>query len=246
MSLTDKRENIVHETNYLIDTIIDKCVVEKKKPKFSFYKHFISSGFDKKTIEQVKEYNKKIAEEKEIAQLAYEKSDPFLVEAYSNFSRPHLRQYIELLEEIIHDVEKYHQEKSAARRSSRRKKIDPNKMVKNVKYNTEPVLVGSTSYTSLSPVEIVGCKQVCLYNTKTRELTLYVGDYLKIKGSTIIDFNTDKSWTKTLRKPEEILETAMNCTRNSTKNLCNLINSKEKKPTGRINSNHIIVKVFTI
>lgn len=246
MTLTNNRENIVGETSYLIDTIIDKCVIEKKKPKFSFYKHFISNGFDKKTIQLVKEYNKKIVEEKEDAQLAYEKSDPFLVEAYSNFSRPHLRQYIELLEEIIHDVEKYYQEKSSNRRSTKRRKIDPTKMVKNVRYNKEPVMVGSTEYTSLEPISIVGAKQVCLYNTRTRELTIYVGDYLKIKGSTIIDFNVEKSWTKTLRKPEEILETAMNCTRNSTKNLNNLINAKEKKPTGRINSNHIIVKVFTI
>lgn len=246
MNLTADRDTVVTETNYLIETIIDKCVVEKKKPKFDFYKHFMSSGLDKKTIAKIKENNKLIISEKEDAQLAYEKSDPFLVEAYSNFSRPHLRQYIELLEEIIHDVEKYHQDKSTIRRTRKNKKVDPNKLVKGVRYNKEIITVGSTQYTSLEPRVIIGAKQVCLYNTKTREFTLYVGDYLKVKGSTIIDFNIEKSWTKTLRKPEEILETAMNCTRNSTKNLNNLIRSKERKPNGRINVNHIIVKVFTI
>ena len=244
-TITTKRDTEVIEIFNLIESIVDKCVIEGKKPKFSFYKHFLASNIDKKTIQIVKE-NDFIAKEKKDAELAYEKSDPFLVEAYGNFSRQHLRQYIELLEEIIHDVEKYHQDKTTIRRTTRRRKIDPAKAVKNLRYNNDSITVGDTSYQSDDAVKIVGAKQVCLYNSKTRELTLYCGNYLKVKGSTIIDFDVDKSWTKTLRKPEEMLETAMNCTRTSTTSLKNIINAKEKKPTGRVNLHHTIIKIFTI
>lgn len=244
-TMTAKRDAEAGEIFYLIESIVDKCVIEGKKPKFSFYKHFIASNVDKKTIQIVKEKNY-IAREKKDAELAYEKSDPFLVEAYSNFSRPHLRQYIELLEDIIHDVEQYYQDKCVVRRTRKKRKIDPTKAVKNLKYNKEEITVGKTVYKSVEPTELIGAKQVCLYNSKTRELTLYYGNYLKVKGSTIIDFDPEKSWTKTLRKPEEILETAMNCTRTSTTSLRNIINAKEKKPTGRVNMHHTIIKIFKI
>jgi len=241
--ITTETKSIIDEIFNLIESIIDKCVIEEKKPKFSFYKYFVSSNIDKKTIEFIKE-NNFISKEKRNAELAYEKSDSYLEEAYGNFSRPHLRLYIELLEEIIYDIEKYHQEKSTIRRIRRNRKINITKIVKNLNYNKEQIIIGNTTYKSVEPSEIISKKQICLFNTKTKELTFYCGDYLNVKGSTIINFNPDKSWSKTVRNPEKILENVMKCTSSTTSSLKNLINTKEKIPTGRVNINHIIVKVF--
>lgn len=241
--ITNETQSMIDEIFNLIESIIDKCVIEEKKPKFSFYKYFVSSDIDKKTIEFIKE-NNSISTEKRNAELAYEKSDSYLEEAYGNFSRPHLRLYIELLEEIIYDIEKYHQEKTAIRRNIRKRKIDTSKIVKNLHYNKEEITLGNNTYKSVDPSQIISKKQICLFNTKTKELTFYYGDYLNVKGSSIINFNPDKSWSKTLRNPEQILENVMKCTSSTISSLKNLINTKEKIPTGRVNINHIIIKVF--
>lgn len=237
----DVRAELVTENISVINELIDKLITENKKPKFNLYKHFVSQQLDKKTILQIKNYEHFIQDKRE-AESAYDGSDEFLVEAYSTFSRPKLRIYIEYLEEIIDDINKYHAEKVAARKT-RRRKIDPAKLVKNLKYR-EVVDIATDRYISFNPVDIINSKQLVVYNTKTREIAVYYGESLSVRNSSIINYDKNRSWSKTLRKPAEVLDSIISSTREFTNNLRKELTTKEKLPSGRISEYHILLKCF--
>jgi len=235
------RTEVFSENISVINELIDKLIIENKKPKFNLYKHFVSQQLDKKTISLIKDYDHFIQDKRE-AEIAYDGSDEELVEAYSTFSRPKLRMYIEYLESIIDDINKYYAEKIAARKT-RRRKIDPAKLVKNLKYR-KVVDILDDRYVSINPVDIINSKQLVVYNTTTREIAVYYGESLSVRNSSIINYDKNRSWSKTLRKPSEVLDSIISSTREFTNNLRKELTTKEKLPSGRINEYHILLKHF--
>lgn len=241
MKIQDSRAQVVSENIGIINELIDKLIVEGKKPKFNLYKHLVSQQLDKKAITQIKEYPF-FVEDKREAEIALDGSDEELVEAYSTFSRPKLRLYVEYLESIIDDINQYHSERISVRKT-RRRKIDPAKIVKNLKFLSEADVEG-TIYKSVEPEKIVGSKQLIVYNAKTRELTVYYGESISVKGTTLINYDKTRSWSKTLRKPSEVLNDVISSTKDFTNVLRRELSTKEKNPSGRINPNHILLKCF--
>ena len=124
---------------------------------------------------------------------AINKTDEDLVEGYSFLSTTKLKKLDGYLESLIEVLE----EKSKITR--RKRKVDPNKLVKSVQYMSESK---EFNLESIDPVNIVGASGLLCFNTKTKKLTLFEAstkEGLSVKGTTIQNFS-ESSVTKTIRK----------------------------------------------
>ena len=119
------------------------------------------------------------------------------------------------------------------------------KAASNLKHKDEDVVLGIKS---VNPTNIVGASAVVIYNTKNRHIDIYVAkqdQQLSIKGTKIENFDEKASQGKIVRKPENALQMWVKAT--TIKRLEILRDSIKGKPwelTGKINSNHIILKVL--
>ena len=97
------------------------------------------------------------------------------------------------------------QEVAKVERAPRKKKpVSHDKLVAKIKYKKEDNTLGIVS---MNPVQIIGSKEVWVYNTKTRKLAQYKAldnNGLSVKGASLLNYSTD-SVEKTLRKPAETL-----------------------------------------
>ena len=99
---------------------------------------------------------------------------------------------------------------------------------------------------SINPADIVGASALWVYNTKTRKLGKYVSaayQQLGIKGTTITGFDTDKSISKTLRKPETQVREFATSGKVQQRKFMDAIKATETKLNGRINEDIILLKV---
>jgi len=169
--------------------------------------------------------------------------DPQFVEGYSNFSKKELKQYLEYIRKIISDAEKISQVTKLTR-APRKKKAKPvDKVIAKLQYKKED---NDFKIASVNPSEIIGCSQLWVFNTKTRNLGVYNSidsSGLSVKGTTILNFNEQTSIQKKVRKPDAILPTLLKAGKITLKKILPDINSVEQNLTGRINSDTILLRI---
>ena len=129
-------------------------------------------------------------------------------------------------------------------RKPRAKKAQPKeKIVAKLKYaksNEQLKLV------SINPTDIIGAKELWVYNTKSRKLGKYVAaDFqeLGVKGTSITGYNENNSVQKTLRKPEEQLKEFKAAGKVQLRKFLDEIKAVDIKLNGRINEEIILLKV---
>lgn len=117
-------------------------------------------------------------------------------------------------------------------------------LVKNVKYQKEfPPL----KIVSINPGEVIGSQQLWVYNTKYKKLTRYdaVGPAgLQVKGTSLIGFDVEKSLTKSVRKPEVVIQQLLSAGKVTLRKLMDELKTNETKPSGRINSDTVFLRVI--
>ena len=114
-------------------------------------------------------------------------------------------------------------------------------LIKNFKFTKE-----AEGLTGESAVKIVGAKEVYLFNTERRKLTQIVamdGLLLSVKGTTIVNMDAEKSFSKTVRKPE-ILKDMAKLGLRAIRNLFKEIKAVARPANGRSNEKTIIMAVF--
>lgn len=105
----------------------------------------------------------------------------------------------------------------------------------------------STDMASLAPALIPGSKTAIIYNAKTRKVSLYraSGDGFGIKGTKITNVDEAASYSKTLRKPREILgqlRDASNTRRVDV--VLGYVKGKRHKVSGKLSKDTLVLKVF--
>jgi len=179
----------------------------------------------------------------ELEELASGSKDEQLLEAYSHLTKKQIRNLIAFYQEIMSACDMLAQE-AKVNRAPRAKKAQPKeKVVAKMKYkkSDEPMKL-----VSINPVDIIGAKELWIYNTKTRKLGKYVAnEYMElgVKGTTITGFNENTSVCKTLRKPEEKLKEFKAAGKVQLRKFLEDINATDTKMNGRINEETILVKV---
>lgn len=170
-----------------------------------------------------------------------EGKDEQLVEGYSNFTKPQLKRFIALIESIIDNCE---QAKKVVRKPRVRKAKPAGEVVKNMKYKKEDSELGLKSVVAAS---IVGSTELWVYNTKYRKLQVYraiEGGLLTVKGTSILNYDTKASGSKTLRKPAEQLKPMIDMTKRPINAAYKAIKGIEATPNGRINEECVLLKVY--
>jgi hypothetical protein len=133
---------------------------------------------------------------------AIDATDKQLVEGYSNFKKVELKKLLSIYESLISALG---QAKVTTVRKARVVKSKPPVVVaKWVKFCKEDK---ETGFKSVEPFKAIGASEVWTYHVTARKLTCYkavAGQELTFKGTSILNFDTEKSVIKTVRKPEEM------------------------------------------
>lgn len=169
--------------------------------------------------------------------------DEQLKEGYSHISKANLKKITAFYGEIIAACDMLAQEAKVNRKPRAKKTVSKDKVVAKMKYlktNEQLKLV------SINPADIVGSKELWVFNIKTRKIGKYVAtEYaeLGVKGTSITGFSENLSVQKTLRKPEEQLKEFKAAGKVALRKFLEDIKAVDIKLNGRINEDTILLKV---
>jgi len=180
----------------------------------------------------------------ELIELSSGEADEQLREAYKHNSRRNVKKLIDFYESIVSACDQIAAEAKVLKKP-RAKKVKPAEdLVKKLKFKLSD---DKLSITSVPAAGIIGAQAAVVYNTKSRKIGLYIArtsEGLNVKGASIINF-TDKSYQKTLRKPDvQLKEFKEQNTQKRVETWFGKIKATETILNGRVNAELILLKVF--
>lgn len=115
----------------------------------------------------------------------------------------------------------------------------PSKLVSKLRYQKQ---FDELNLKSISPEKIIGARELYAYDTKTRQLSCFVSDSkLSVSGISIMDYNPDKSFVITIRKPQELF--APKHTHRTLTSALNTIKASRRQPRQRLTETTILLSV---
>ncbi len=179
----------------------------------------------------------------ELEELASGKADEQLKEGYSHMARKYVKKLIDFYHEINSACDMLAQEAKVNKKPRAKKPTDKAKVVAKLKYKKQDEAL---KLVSINPIDVIGAKELWVYNTKSRKIGKYVAsEYMElgVKGTTITGFNESQSVMKTVRKPEEKLKEFKAAGKVQLRKFLDEINATEARMNGRINEEIILLKV---
>ncbi len=170
-------------------------------------------------------------------------ADEQLKEAYGHRNKKEWKKLIDFLTEVTNACTMLMEESKVNRKPRAKKAQSKDKLVAKLKYMKT---FEALKLVSINPTDIIGSKELWVYNTKTRKLGKYVAaayQELGIKGTTITNFSENESVCKTLRKPEDKLKEFKSAGKVALRKFLDDINATDTKMNGRINEETILLKV---
>ena len=166
-----------------------------------------------------------------------------LKEAYSHLSKANMKKITQFYSEILSACDMLMAE-AKVNRAPRKTKAKPvEKIIAKLKFLKQDEKL---KLVSINPADIIGAKELWVFNTKTRKLGKYVtGEFneLGIKGTTITGYDEIRSVQKTLRKPEEQMKEFKAAGKVVLRKFLEDIKAVDIKLNGRINEDTILLKV---
>jgi hypothetical protein len=173
---------------------------------------------------------------------AVEARDKDLTEAYSNFTKPELKKF-DLFHKNILKACVMMQEVAKVERAPRKKKpVSTEKVVAKLKFKKDDSSLGIVS---LNPVQIVGSKELWVYNTKTRKLSQYKAideRGLSVKGTGLLNYSTD-SVEKTIRKPAETLTDFKKASKVKLRTFLKDLSTLDVPANGKLNEHCVLLRI---
>lgn len=227
-----------------LDCEVDEFVLNGCSSTFSLYdwmQHRKVKHVHAKSIAEY--YEKSILAELKQAQSG---SCEQLQEAYSFLSKSDLNSFIKFIEGFVDDANRWQgiaKQISNTNRVPRKRKAKPAaKQVEKLQYLKE-----YENMKSILPSHIVGATQLWVYNVKYKTLGVYICNNahgFMVKGCTILNYDVEESISKTLRKPEDVLPSVLESGKVALRKILPSLRTKEKKLTGRINKDTILLRVL--
>ena len=241
-----------HTQNYFIDIreIIDmQANKEKVESVFDFCKeNNIAGTYCSKLNDLVKQYKHEPnvgLQARNIKQEDRTEEQQDLYEAYHGYATKELQQMLTVYDQAIDDIQRWSKIKQGEKKARKPRAISVERMIKKLQYKQADERY---KLQSIDPILIPRCQMVWVFNTKTRKLTQYnaVGrNGIMVKGTTLKDYDTDMSVSKTVRKPDQVLSKLLNTDgKIAMRNIWNTLTTTETKANGRINADTIILKVI--
>lgn len=236
-SIQQRMDDKAHELAGEIEGAIDDFVLTKKST-FSTKNYLAANNVAAPIAKRIGEFYVKTSKE---LHEAIEGKDDQLKEGYSHFNKRELKKFAEFIDQIIVDCSQAVQTAKATRAPRKRKPVPLSKQVSKVKYLKE---FAELKLKSVKPEDMIGAKEVWVYNTKYRKVQLYKSDTgLAIKGTTLIGFDVTESKSMTLRKPEDFFK-GLTIGKRPLNAAFKTLKTKPATPNGRINEECIILGAF--
>jgi len=233
--LNEKTSEIIGELEGIYDEVHSNNRVDFKPYDFLVANNVVQSQLGK--YESL--YNKRRAE----LELAQSRADEQVREGYSHYRAADFKRMIGWIDNLLAAVEQYRGVKKATKKARVKKAPSKEKLIAKLKYaKTDTAL----KIVSINPADILGASELWVYNTKTRKLGKYVAaayQTLSVKGTTIINFDEQKSTSKTLRKPEEKLKEFAKAGKVQLRKFLDDVRATETLLTGRINADIVLLRV---
>lgn len=241
-NIQDYLENQLRELHGELAMHVDDFLEMNCSSKFTAYEWFQKKAVKHQQAKKIADYYEKtiLAELKEAMTGECEQ----LKEGYSFLKPSGLKKFVAFVQSIVDDAKKWSdvaKQVSLNSRAPRVKKPKPaGKQVAKLNYLRE-----HENLKSIVPSQIVGATQLWVYNIKYRTLGVYVCTNphgFSVKGSTILNYSATESVCKKLRKPEEVIPKVLEANKVALRKIIPTIRAKEKKLTGRINRDTILLK----
>jgi hypothetical protein len=234
--VNEKTTNIIGDIEQELDLFFDKY-----DTKFNPYEYMKKN--DVKAVQAVRVANYYNPLQQELRDVLTGK-DAQLKEGYAHLSKPQLRKYMDFVDKIISDAESIAQVKKATRKSRKPKEKSSTQLTNKMKYLAE-----SAQYkiASVDPTRIIKSQMLIVFNTKYKKLGVYVANDstgLSVKGTTITNYDAEKSISKTLRKPEEVLPSTLANGKLAFNKMFNGLKTAASPLNGRINEDTILVRIL--
>ena len=236
-SIQQRMDEKAHELAGEIEGAIDDFILNKKSD-FSTKNYLAANNVAAPIAKRIGDFF--VRTSKELHE-AIEGKDDQLKEGYSHMTKRELKKFAEFVDQIIVDCSQAVQTAKATRAPRKRKPVPLSKQVAKVKYMKE---FAELKLKSAKPEDMIGAKEVWIYNTKYRKVQVYKSDTgLAIKGTTLIGFDVVDSKSMTLRKPEDFFK-GLTIGKRPLNAAFKTLKTKPSAPNGRINEECIILGAF--
>lgn len=174
-----------------------------------------------------------------------------LIEGYQIYDKKDIKKLYDAYGNLIGALNVVIEASKANRKTRKRAPKSKEKLTQKLKYKATD---DKFHLASINPIDIIGCNELWVFNTKTRKIGKYVasnvdplgqereGSGLSVKGTTITGFKESQSIQKTIRKPEEKLKEFHGAGKVKLRSFLEDINAVEIKLNGRINPETILLK----
>lgn len=225
-----------------VEEMVDKFILSDCKTPPN-----LKDWFSEQSVKGV--YAKRIAQfftrNRDEINIALKKRDEQLVEGYANYGTTRLKALYAMYSGLVEDANAWGGVKAQSRKEPKRRVKSVDAQLRYIKYLPA---YSDLDLTSIAPAKILGAGNLWTFNTKTRQLAWYKAndaDGLKIKGTTLQNFDEQVSSLKKIRKPDAILHLIMGGQRPAEKSFAG-IRAKTQKATGRINKYTILLRAHNI
>ena len=171
-------------------------------------------------------------------------ADKELKGAYKHYDKDRFKRVSSFFAQLTEALSTYGQVKKATRAARAKKPVSKEKVVRKVKYAAQDT---ELNLVSINPVDVIGAKELWVYNKKTRKLGKYVAaadsGTLGIKGTAILGFDTKSSIAKTVRKPEIVMKKFMAAGKVQLRTWLDEIRATPVVLNGRLNADTLLLKV---
>lgn len=174
---------------------------------------------------------------------AVNKTDDCAVEGYAHITKKELKRRLDVCERMLGDLDKIQAASKATRKKRTPQVRTADKQIKQLKYLKDD---NEYKLVSVDPLSVPGSYRLYTFNVKNRELCEYITTSTKgfeIKGTTIQNFEPDKSRKTRLRKPDQFLPIVLKKTPNQIDKEFKKLTTKINEPSGRINDDTILLRV---
>lgn len=233
--MNEKTSEIIGE----LEGVFDDIATGVKNPT-KLYDFFVTHNVAQS---QLGKYEGLFSKRKAELELAQSKKDEQVREGYSHLKAADFKRIIAWIDDLLSAIDQYRGVKKATKKARVKKAPSKEKLVAKLKYaKTDAGL----KIVSINPADIIGSGELWIYNVKTRKLGKYVAasyQQLGIKGTSITGFDSDKSVSKTLRKPEEKLKEFAKAGKVQLRKFLDDIKATETKLNGRISTDIVLLRV---
>lgn len=157
-----------------------------------------------------------------------------------------LESHVNNINSVLSQVASYSGNQKALRKSFKRKSKmkSAENQIKNLKFKVQD---SKYQLSSIPSVSVIGAQTLAVFNTKNRKLGIYIAKDetgLSIKGTTIQNFDEERSVQKTLKDPKILKDIQSGLIRRAFTLFTGQMRTKGALLNGRLNEHIILVRAY--